>query len=72
MPSISILTTPEAFLARIEPFDRLDPKTRARLTKIAQYNRYHIGQPIAMRDRFPAQIRRSLCLRRRESKYVDR
>jgi hypothetical protein len=28
MPSISILTTPEAFLARIEPFDRLDPKTR--------------------------------------------
>jgi HlyB family type I secretion system ABC transporter len=56
MPSISILTTPEAFLARIEPFDRLDPKTRARLTQIAQYNRYHVGQPIAIRDRFSAQI----------------
>lgn len=56
MPSISILTTPEAFLARIEPFDRLAPKTRAQLAKIAQYNRYHVGQPIAIRDRLSAQI----------------
>jgi HlyB family type I secretion system ABC transporter len=52
----STITTPEAFLATIAPFDRLSDKTRMRLAKVAQYYRYHLGQPIAIRDRLPAQI----------------
>ena len=52
----STLATPEAFLAQIAPFDRLAPETQARLAEIAQYYRYHVGQPIALRDRLPAQI----------------
>ena len=52
----STLTTPEVFLAQIAPFDRLSIKTRAWLGEIAQYYRYHVGQPIAIRDRLPAQI----------------
>jgi HlyB family type I secretion system ABC transporter len=47
---------PEVFLAQIAPFDRLSMETRAQLAKIAQYYRYHVGQPIAIRDRLPAQI----------------
>jgi DNA polymerase III psi subunit len=49
-------TTPEVFLAQIEPFDRLSTKTQAKIAKIGQYYRYHIGQPIAMPDRLSAQI----------------
>jgi HlyB family type I secretion system ABC transporter len=50
------LTTPEVFLAQIEPFDQLSAKTQARIAKIGQYYRYHIGQPIAIPDRLSAQI----------------
>jgi HlyB family type I secretion system ABC transporter len=50
------ITTPEVFLAQIEPFDRLSAKTQARIAKIGDYYRYHIGQPIAMPDRLSAQI----------------
>ncbi|WP_310428423.1 peptidase domain-containing ABC transporter [Chamaesiphon sp. VAR_48_metabat_135_sub] len=50
------ITTPEVFLAQVEPFDRLSAKTQARIAKIGQYYRYHIGQPIAMPDRLSAQI----------------
>jgi HlyB family type I secretion system ABC transporter len=49
-------TTPEVFLAQIEPFNRLSASTQARLAKISQYYRYHVGQPIALRDRLSAQI----------------
>ncbi len=49
-------TTPEVFLAQIEPFDRLPAKTQARIAKIGQYYRYHIGQPIALPDRLSAQV----------------
>jgi HlyB family type I secretion system ABC transporter len=50
------ITTPEAFLSQIEPFDRLSTKTLSKLAKISQYYRYHIGQPIALNDRLSAQI----------------
>jgi HlyB family type I secretion system ABC transporter len=50
------ITTPEVFLAQTEPFDRLSAKTHARIAKLGQYYRYHIGQPIAMPDRLSAQI----------------
>ncbi len=50
------LTTPEAFLAEIEPFAKLSTKTRSQLAKVSQYYRYHVGQPIAIRDRLSAQI----------------
>jgi HlyB family type I secretion system ABC transporter len=50
------ITTPEAFLSQIEPFDRLSLKSRARLAAVSQYYRYHIGQPIALKDRLSAQI----------------
>ncbi len=49
-------TKPEAFLAQIEPFSNLSPNVQARLAAIAQYYRYHVGQPIAIRDRLSAQI----------------
>ncbi|WP_041548077.1 cyclic nucleotide-binding domain-containing protein [Chamaesiphon minutus] len=49
-------TTPEAFLAQIEPFNQLSASTQSRLAKVAQYYRYHVGQPIALRDRMSAQI----------------
>ncbi len=50
------ITTPEIFLAQIEPFCRLSTKTQEKLAKISQYYRYHVGQPIAVRDRLSAQI----------------
>ena len=50
------ITTPAIFLTQIEPFDRLSAKTQARIAKIGQYYRYHIGQPIAMPDRLSAEI----------------
>jgi HlyB family type I secretion system ABC transporter len=50
------ITTPEVFLAKIEPFDRLSAKTLTNLTKISQYYRYREGQPIALRDRLSTQI----------------
>jgi HlyB family type I secretion system ABC transporter len=50
------ITTPEDFLAQIEPFDQLSDRSRAKLAKIAQYYRYHVGQPIALKDRLSAQI----------------
>jgi HlyB family type I secretion system ABC transporter len=50
------ITTPEAFLSTIEPFDRLSTSTQSKLAKISQYYRYHIGQPIALNDRLSAQI----------------
>jgi HlyB family type I secretion system ABC transporter len=49
-------TTPEAFLAQIAPFNQLSASAQNRLAKIAQYYRYHVGQPIALRDRLSAQI----------------
>jgi HlyB family type I secretion system ABC transporter len=52
----TITTTPAVFLTRIEPFDRLSAKTQAKIAKIGQYYRYHIGQPIALSDRLSAQI----------------
>ena len=48
--------TPAAFLAQIEPFNQLSASAQAKLAKIAQYYRYHVGQPIALRDRLSAQI----------------
>jgi HlyB family type I secretion system ABC transporter len=48
--------TPEVFLSQIEPFNKLSASTQIQLAKIAQYYRYHVGQPIALRDRLPAQI----------------
>jgi HlyB family type I secretion system ABC transporter len=50
------ITTPEVFLAQIEPFDRLSDQSRSRLAEKSQYYRYHIGQPIALFDRMSAQI----------------
>jgi HlyB family type I secretion system ABC transporter len=50
------VATPEVFLAQIEPFDRLSAKTITKLAKVAQYYRYHVGQPIALRDRLAAEI----------------
>jgi hypothetical protein len=50
------ITTPEAFLSTIEPFDRLSTNTQLKLAKISQYYRYHIGQPIALNDRLSAHI----------------
>ncbi|WP_310489541.1 peptidase domain-containing ABC transporter [Chamaesiphon sp. VAR_69_metabat_338] len=47
---------PEAFLAQIEPFSQLSKQTQSQLAKIAQYYRYHVGQPIALRDRLSAQV----------------
>jgi HlyB family type I secretion system ABC transporter len=50
------ITPPEDFLAQIEPFDQLSDRSRAKLAKISQYYRYHVGQPIALKDRLSAQI----------------
>jgi HlyB family type I secretion system ABC transporter len=50
------ITTPEVFLSQIEPFDQLSLKSRSRLAAVSQYYRYHVGQPIALRDRLSAQI----------------
>ncbi len=50
------ITTPAAFLSKIEPFDRLSTSTQSKLAKISQYYRYHVGQPIALNDRLSAQI----------------
>ncbi|WP_309734203.1 ABC transporter transmembrane domain-containing protein, partial [Chamaesiphon sp. OTE_75_metabat_556] len=47
---------PETFLAQIEPFCQLSTQTQSKLAKIAQYYRYHVGQPIALRDRLSAQV----------------
>jgi len=47
---------PEVFLSQIEPFNRLSTSTQLRLAKIGQYYRYHVGQPIALRDRLSAQV----------------
>jgi HlyB family type I secretion system ABC transporter len=47
---------PEAFLAQIEPFSQLSKQTQSQVAKIAQYYRYHVGQPIALRDRLSAQV----------------
>jgi HlyB family type I secretion system ABC transporter len=47
---------PELFLSQIEPFNKLSPNTQVKIAKISQYYRYHVGQPIALRDRFSAQI----------------
>jgi signal-transduction protein with cAMP-binding, CBS, and nucleotidyltransferase domain len=50
------ITIPEAFPSTIEPFDRLSNSTQSKLAKIFQYYRYHIGQPIALKDRLSAHI----------------
>ncbi len=50
------ITTPTAFLAQIEPFNRLSAKIQAKIAKIGQYYRYHVGQPIAISDRLSAEI----------------
>jgi HlyB family type I secretion system ABC transporter len=50
------ITTPDVFLAQIEPFDRLSDRSRSRLAETAQYYRYHVGQPIALFDRLSANI----------------
>ncbi len=50
------ITTPEVFLAQIEPFDRLSDRSRSKLAEKSQYYRYHIGQPIALFDRLSAHI----------------
>lgn len=47
---------PELFLSQIEPFSKLSPSTQIKIAKIAQYHRYYVGQPIALRDRLSAQI----------------
>ncbi len=47
---------PELFLSQIEPFNKLSPNTQVNIAKISQYYRYHVGQPIALRDRLSAQI----------------
>ena len=47
---------PEVFLSQIEPFNRLSTSTQLKLAKIGQYYRYHVGQPIALRDRLSAQV----------------
>ncbi len=47
---------PQTFLAQIEPFNQLSTATQTKLAKIAQYYRYHVGQPIALRDRLSAQV----------------
>jgi HlyB family type I secretion system ABC transporter len=46
----------EIFLSQIEPFNKLSPSTQIKIAKISQYYRYHVGQPIALRDRLSAQI----------------
>jgi HlyB family type I secretion system ABC transporter len=48
--------SPELFLSKIEPFKRLPPKVQLKIAKIARYYRYHVGQPIVLRDRLSAQI----------------
>ena len=47
---------PELFLSQVEPFNKLSPNTQVKIAKISQYYRYHVGQPIALRDRLSAQI----------------
>jgi HlyB family type I secretion system ABC transporter len=47
---------PELFLSQIEPFNKLSTTTQVKIAKIARYYRYHVGQPIALRDRLSAQI----------------
>jgi HlyB family type I secretion system ABC transporter len=47
---------PELFLAKIEPFNKLSTSIQVKIAKISQYYRYHVGQPIALRDRLSAQI----------------
>jgi HlyB family type I secretion system ABC transporter len=47
---------PELFLSQIEPFNKLSTNTQVKIAKISQYYRYHVGQPIALRDRLSAQI----------------
>jgi HlyB family type I secretion system ABC transporter len=51
-----ISQTPAAFLAQVEPFSQLSANAQAQLAKVGQYYRYHVGQPIALRDRLSAQI----------------
>ncbi len=51
-----ISQTPAAFLAQVEPFSQLSANAQGRLAKAGQYYRYHVGQPIALRDRLSAQI----------------
>jgi HlyB family type I secretion system ABC transporter len=48
--------SPQTFLSQVEPFNKLSANTQTRLAKMGQYYRYHVGQPIALRDRLPAQI----------------
>jgi hypothetical protein len=50
------ITTPAVFLAKIEPFNQLSAKTQARIAKIGQYYRYHVGQPISVPDQLLAQV----------------
>ncbi len=47
---------PEVFLSQVEPFNRLSTSTQLRLAKSGQYYRYHVGQPIALRDSLSAQV----------------
>jgi HlyB family type I secretion system ABC transporter len=50
------ITPATVFLAQIEPFDQLSAKAQARIAKLGQYYRYHVGQPIALSDRLSAQV----------------
>jgi CRP-like cAMP-binding protein len=47
---------PEIFLSQIEPFNKLSTNIQVKIAQISKYYRYHVGQPIALRNRLSAQI----------------
>jgi len=53
--STTIGTTQE-FLANVTPFDRLSTEALTRLTASTQLLRYRMGQPIAVKEKMPAQV----------------
>jgi ATP-binding cassette subfamily B protein len=46
----------QGFLAKISPFDQLNPHTLEQLTSGCKLLRYAIGQPIIIREKVPAQV----------------
>lgn len=46
----------QGFLAKIPPFDQLNPNTLEQLTSGCKLLRYAIGQPILIREKVPAQV----------------
>ncbi|MDB9515419.1 peptidase domain-containing ABC transporter [Roseofilum reptotaenium CS-1145] len=46
----------QGFLAKVHPFDQLNPRTLEQLTSGCKLLRYAIGQPILIREKVPAQV----------------